>query len=69
MSIKISSQFDAGAIDFVSATSVGDIDLNLRKDSHADITQWFYFRASNASAGCADQAPLPKPPPRGYPGS
>jgi murein tripeptide amidase MpaA len=48
MSIKISSQFDAGAIDFVSATSVGDIDLNIRKDSHADITQWFYFRLQGA---------------------
>jgi len=63
MSIKISSQFDAGAIEFVSATSVGDIDLNIRKDSHADITQWFYFRVQGArdmpltirflNAGCA----------------
>ncbi|MDB5916498.1 MAG: hypothetical protein JWR40_732 [Massilia sp.] len=44
MSIKISSQFDAGAIDVVSATSAANIALNIRKDSHADITQWFYFR-------------------------
>ena len=44
MSIKISSQFDAGAIDVVSATSAANIELNIRKDSHADITQWFYFR-------------------------
>ena len=48
MSIKISSQFDAGAIDVVSATSAGSIDLNIRKDSHADITQWFYFRLQGA---------------------
>jgi murein tripeptide amidase MpaA len=48
MSIKISSQFDAGAIDIVSATSAGAIDLNIRKDSHADIIQWFYFRLQGA---------------------
>jgi len=50
MSIKISSQFDAGAIDVVSVTSAGDIDLNIRKDSHADIIQWFYFRVQGAQA-------------------
>jgi murein tripeptide amidase MpaA len=44
MSLKISSQFDAGAIDVVSATSANAIDLNIRKDSNADIVQWFYFR-------------------------
>jgi murein tripeptide amidase MpaA len=48
MPIKISSQFDAGAIDIVSATSANAIDLNIRKDSHADITQWFYFRLQGA---------------------
>jgi murein tripeptide amidase MpaA len=48
MPIKISSQFDAGAIDIVSATSASAIDLNIRKDSHADITQWFYFRLQGA---------------------
>jgi murein tripeptide amidase MpaA len=48
MSIKISSQFDAGAIDIVSAKSADAIDLNIRKDSHADITQWFYFRLQGA---------------------
>ena len=54
MSIKISSQFDAGAIDIVSATSAGAIDLNIRKDSHADITQWFYFRLQGAQGeACA----------------
>ena len=48
MSIKISSQFDAGAIEVVSATSANAIDLNIRKDSHADIIQWFYFRLQGA---------------------
>jgi murein tripeptide amidase MpaA len=50
MSIKISSQFDAGAIDIVNATSASAIDLNIRKDSHADIIQWFYFRLQGAQA-------------------
>ncbi|HZX27664.1 MAG TPA: M14-type cytosolic carboxypeptidase [Telluria sp.] len=48
MSIKISSQFDAGAIEVVRATSPDQIDLNIRKDSHADFTQWFYFRLQGA---------------------
>jgi murein tripeptide amidase MpaA len=48
MSIKISSQFDAGAIEIVNATSANAIDLNIRKDSHADIVQWFYFRLQGA---------------------
>jgi murein tripeptide amidase MpaA len=48
MSIKISSRFDAGAIDVVNATSANAIDLNIRRDSHADITQWFYFRLQGA---------------------
>ncbi|HEX9172449.1 MAG TPA: M14-type cytosolic carboxypeptidase, partial [Telluria sp.] len=52
MSIKISSRFDAGAIEVVSATSAAAIDLNIRADSHADITQWFYFRLQ----GARDQA-------------
>lgn len=48
MTIKISQNFDSGAIDVVSATSAGAIDLNLRKDSHADIHQWFHFRLQGA---------------------
>jgi len=48
MSIKISSQFDAGAIEVVNATSANAIDLNIRKDSHVDIIQWFYFRLQGA---------------------
>ena len=48
MTIKISYQFDAGAIDIVNATNPQAIDLNIRKDSHADFTQWFYFRLQGA---------------------
>ena len=44
MPIKISSHFDAGAIDIVRAETVQTIELKLRKDTHADIAQWFYFR-------------------------
>jgi murein tripeptide amidase MpaA len=50
MSIKISSQFDAGAIELVSATSAASIDLKIRKDNQAEIAQWFYFRLQGAQA-------------------
>ena len=48
MTIKISSHFDAGAIEVVSAAQPGQIQLNLRKDSNADFMQWFYFRLQGA---------------------
>lgn len=48
MAIRISSRFDAGSIDIVQADSLQAIDLHLRKDSHADIAQWFYFRLQGA---------------------
>lgn len=64
MSIKISSQFDAGAIDVVRATSADAIDLNIRKDSHADITQWFYFRLQGAQGqACTIRFLTPAKPP------
>lgn len=43
MPIRISHQFDAGAIEVVKANVPDDIRVNLRKDSHADFSQWFYF--------------------------
>lgn len=49
MPIKISQQFDAGAIDVLRADDPAAIDLNIRKDSHADFAQWFYFRLQGAS--------------------
>ena len=48
MPIKISQHFDSGAIEVVQADSAKQIDLNLRKDSHADIHQWFHFRLQGA---------------------
>jgi murein tripeptide amidase MpaA len=48
MTIKISAHFDAGAIDIVHADNAQSIELKLRKDSHADIAQWFYFRLQGA---------------------
>ena len=52
MSIKISSHFDAGAIEVVRVGGPNQILLNLRKDSNADFMQWFYFRLQ----GARDQA-------------
>lgn len=48
MPIKISHHFDAGSIEVLRAEDPGAIDLNLRKDSHADFSQWFYFRLQGA---------------------
>ncbi|MES2742588.1 MAG: M14-type cytosolic carboxypeptidase [Pseudomonadota bacterium] len=50
MPIKISQQFDAGAIEVLRADDPAAIELNIRKDSHADIVQWFYFRLQGAQA-------------------
>ena len=50
MPIKISHQFDAGAIDVLRADDPAAIELDIRKDSHADIIQWFYFRLQGAQA-------------------
>ena len=44
MTIKISTNFDAGAIEVIRADNAAAIELKLRRDSHADIAQWFYFR-------------------------
>lgn len=48
MAIKISQNFDAGAIEVVSVKDVENIELKLRKDSNADFMQWFYFRLQGA---------------------
>jgi murein tripeptide amidase MpaA len=48
MSISITSQFDAGAIDVLSSDDPAAIRLRVRPDSHADFAQWFYFRVSGA---------------------
>jgi murein tripeptide amidase MpaA len=48
MSLKISSHFDAGAIEVVRAETPQSIELKLRSDTHADIHQWFHFRVQGA---------------------
>ena len=48
MPLKISQQFDAGAIDVLNIESPQAIQLNFRKDSHADCSQGFYFRLQGA---------------------
>lgn len=48
MTIKISTNFDAGAIEVVRADGAQGMELKLRKDSNADIAQWFYFRLQGA---------------------
>ncbi len=49
MPLKISSQFDSGAIEVVNATNAASIELKIRADSHAhDIAQWFHFRLQGA---------------------
>jgi len=42
--IKISSAFDAGAIEVVDSNSCDNIRLKVRSDSNAEFRQWFYFR-------------------------
>ena len=51
MAPNISSNFDSGAIELISAANTGstaDFKLAIRKDSHADFRQWFHFRLSDA---------------------
>jgi murein tripeptide amidase MpaA len=48
MSISITSNFDAGAIEVLSAADPADIRLRVRPDTRAEFAQWFYFRVSGA---------------------
>lgn len=45
--MQISSNFDAGNIEIVSATDPQNIELKIRKDTHSDFFQWFYFRMTD----------------------
>ncbi|MCK0512766.1 M14 family metallopeptidase [Aromatoleum buckelii] len=47
--MKISHNFDAGAIEVVSIANPQDIRLRLRADNAADLHQWFYFRLHGAA--------------------
>lgn len=42
--MRISSNFDAGNIKVISATSPDNIQLNINNDNQSDFYQWFYFR-------------------------
>ncbi|HEY9193760.1 MAG TPA: M14-type cytosolic carboxypeptidase, partial [Methyloversatilis sp.] len=46
--IRISSQFDSGAIEVLDCTDPSDIRLSLRADNAADFRQWFHFRLQGA---------------------
>jgi murein tripeptide amidase MpaA len=48
MTLSITSNFDGGAIEVMSCETAGDIRLRIRRDSHAEFAQWFYFRLSGA---------------------
>lgn len=48
MSLSITSNFDAGAIEVVSCETADDIQLRIRADNRAAFAQWFYFRLSGA---------------------
>ncbi len=48
MSLSITSNFDAGAIEVVSCERADDIRLRVRSDNCADFAQWFHFRVSGA---------------------
>ena len=46
--IRVSSNFDSGAIEVVRADDPGAIEVRIRRDSHQDFTQWFHFRLQGA---------------------
>jgi murein tripeptide amidase MpaA len=48
MTLSITTNFDAGAVEVLSCEQADDIRLRIRRDSHADFAQWFYFRLSGA---------------------
>jgi murein tripeptide amidase MpaA len=48
MGITISAAFDSGAIEVVSISESGAVELRIRKDTHAEFRQWFHFRVSGA---------------------
>ncbi|MGN6389558.1 MAG: M14 family metallopeptidase [Burkholderiaceae bacterium] len=48
MPIRISTGFDSGAVDVIDAADPSAITLAIRKDTHADFSQWFHFRLQGA---------------------
>ena len=47
--LHISTQFDAGAIEVQSLQDPLDIQLAIRRDSHAEFAQWFHFALHGAA--------------------
>jgi murein tripeptide amidase MpaA len=47
--MKISSNFDAGSIEIVSADSFENIELRIPQDNASGFAQWFYFRLQGAA--------------------
>ncbi len=47
--LVITTQFDSGAIEVVRLDDPNDIQLRIRSDNAADITQWFHFRLQGAA--------------------
>lgn len=48
MSVKISCNFDGGAIQIVKADRFDDIQVKIRPDNASEFAQWFYFRVHEA---------------------
>lgn len=46
--MRITSNFDSGNIEVLSAEKTDDIQLNIRKDTETDMHQWFHFRLTGA---------------------
>ncbi|PLZ01048.1 hypothetical protein CY652_17305 [Burkholderia sp. WAC0059] len=48
MTLSITSNFDAGAIEIVSCEHPDDIRLRIRSDNRSEFAQWFYYRLAGA---------------------
>ncbi|MEO8118011.1 MAG: M14-type cytosolic carboxypeptidase [Rhodoferax sp.] len=48
MPLHISSSFDSGAIEVLSLTDPGDIQLHIRRDNASEFAQWFHFSLQGA---------------------
>jgi murein tripeptide amidase MpaA len=48
--ISVTSNFDGGNIEIVSAAEAGNVQLKIRNDTKAEFFQWFYFRISGVKS-------------------
>ncbi len=49
MTVHISSRFDSGAIEVVSAAQANDIHVRIPQDNAAAFAQWFHFRVQGVA--------------------